>query len=295
MNTLKTKKIKRPKYAVFTMDVETLSDTECLSSSGIRVQEDALDGFDEYIRILDRHDIKGTLFTVGDLAPKIADRLKKYISRGHKLAMHSHTHIAPMIESAERFRQKTRQAKQDMETQFETRVEGFRAPCFSMDRTRLDILKELGFRYDSSFLDFKKARHTVNLDLSDFETDRKGVYYKDDFYEFGLSKGKVFGMPYPISGGGYVRLSYWVFVKNLIQSYIRRNDYYVFYLHPFELTRRKVPYIKELKNYDKFYLQRGIGTFGKRVEKIIRMLEKAGYEFVTYERLVQLMDQETAK
>ena len=99
-------------------------------------------------------------------------------------------------------------------------------------------------------------------------------------------------MSFPISGGGYVRLSYWDFVKALIKRYIRRHDYYVFYLHPFELTKQKLPFFKELKSYDKFYLKQGVRTFAKRVERIIQMLKKGGYEFVTYEQLVKIMDKE---
>ena len=42
--------MRQKKYAVFTMDVETFADTECLSSSGIQVDTDLLDGFEEYLR-----------------------------------------------------------------------------------------------------------------------------------------------------------------------------------------------------------------------------------------------------
>ena len=59
------------KYAVFTMDVEAFTDTECVSYSGADIEVDLLDGFDEYIKILDKYGIKSTLFTVGMLAPKI--------------------------------------------------------------------------------------------------------------------------------------------------------------------------------------------------------------------------------
>ena len=37
------------KYAIFTMDVERFKDTDCISASGIHVDDDMLDGFDEYI------------------------------------------------------------------------------------------------------------------------------------------------------------------------------------------------------------------------------------------------------
>ncbi len=282
----------RKKYAVFTMDVETFADTECINSSGLQVDVDLMDGFDEYMQILDRHDIKSTLFTVGDLAPRIADQLQPHLAKGHRLALHSYTHVAPMTVPLEQFREKTHQAKARLKELFGVDVTGFRAPCFSMDKDRLDVLQELGFQYDSSHLDFSRARHTVEIDLQDFKQLRNGIFRKDDFFEFGLSKERVLGMPFPISGGGYVRLSPWGFVKALIRHYVLHNDYYVFYLHPFELTKQKIPYIKELKSYDKYYIKQGIRTYGKRVERIIQMLKKSGYEFVTFEQLVNIMKKE---
>jgi peptidoglycan/xylan/chitin deacetylase (PgdA/CDA1 family) len=282
----------KKKYAVFTMDVETFSDTECLNASGIRVEEDMLDGLDEYLKILDRHGIKSTLFTVGDLAPRIADRLRPHLDNGHNLALHNFTHTPPMSIPLDQFREKTRQAKERMKALFGVDIKGFRAPCFSLDKARLDILRELGFCYDSSHLDFSKARHTVSLDLSDFQQLRKGIFRGDNFYEFGLSKEKVFGYPFPISGGGYVRLSNWGFIKALIRHNIHHNNYYVFYLHPFELTKKKIPFLKELKPYDKYYISQGIQQYRRRIERIIRMLKKHGYEFVTFEQLVQIMDKE---
>ncbi len=284
----------KSKYAVFTMDVETFADTECISASGVQVDVDLMDGLDEYLKILNRHGIKSTLFTVGDLAPRIADRLRPHLAEGHSLALHSYEHIAPMKVSLEQFREKTRRAKERLSQLFGVDITGFRAPCFSMDAERLDVLQELGFRYDSSHLDYKPARHTVKMNFNNFQQIRQNIFRKDGFYEFGLAKEKVFGRPFPISGGGYVRLSQWGFIKALINHYIHNHDYYVFYLHPFELTKEAVPYLKELKSYDRFYIRQGIRTYARRVEWIIQMLMKNGFEFVTFEQLVQVMDKEMA-
>ena len=282
--------MKQKKYAVFTMDVESFSDTECISASGIRVDADLTDGFEEYIKILNRHGIKSTLFTVGDFAPKIADRLRAQLAEGHHLALHSFSHIPPMEVPLDTFRQEIQGAKTRMKELFGVNIVGFRAPCFSIDKDRLNVLKELGFSYDSSHLDFRAARHTVKMDLEDFQTVRDGIFRNDHFYEFSLSKEKVFGQMFPVSGGGYVRLSHWGFIKTLIRQYTHRNNYYVFYLHPFELTKQKVPLLKGLKLYDKYYLNHGIRTYKHRIEQIIRMLQKQGYEFVTFEQLVKIMD-----
>ncbi len=283
------------KYAVFTMDVETFADTDCIRNASIPVNVDLMDGLEEYLKILDKYQIKSTLFTVGDLAPQMASRLQQHIDNGHRIALHSYSHIAPMSVPLEQFKEKTRQAKAQMQELFGVDVVGFRAPCFSMDTARLDVLRELGFTYDSSHLDFLPARHTVKMDLNHFRQLRKNIFRRDRFYEFGLSKEKVFGKAFPISGGGYVRLSNWGFIKTLIQHHIQKNDYYVFYLHPFELTKQKVPFLKGLKTYDKFYIRQGIGSYGRRIKKIIRMLQKDGYEFVTFEQLVHIMDREKAE
>lgn len=282
----------KTKYAVFTMDVEAFTDTECVACSNTPVSVDLLDGFDEYLKILDRHGIKSTLFTVGKLAPKIADKLKFHIKNGHELALHSYKHVAPMDISANAFREQTAKAKKLIKDLFDLDIKGFRAPCFSMDNERLDILRELGFKYDSSHLGFSKARHTVDLNLSKFKELREGIFCDNGFFEFGLSKQKIFGQPYPISGGGYVRLSNWEFIKQLILKYIKQKDYYVFYLHPFELSHEKIPFLKDLKSYDKYYLKAGISSYAKHVEQIIIMLKNQGYKFVTFDELSDIMSKE---
>lgn len=282
----------RKKYAVFTMDVESFGDTECIRSADIHVDADLLDGIEEYLNILNRHGIKSTLFTVGDLAPQIADLLRPHLAQGHTLAMHSYTHVAPMTVPLEQFRESIRKAKRKMEELFGVEIQGFRAPCFSMDKSRLDALRELGFRYDSSHLDYRQARHTVDLDLKDYQHITDEIHRNGEFYEFGLAKEKVFGHPFPISGGGYVRLSEWGFIRTLIRQYVRKHDYYVFYLHPFELTRQKIPFLKQLKSYDRYYIRQGVRSYGRRIEWIIQTLKNKGYEFVTFEQMVQIMDTE---
>ncbi len=277
------------KYAVFTMDVEAFSDTECVGYSGQSVKVDLLDGLDEYIRLLDTYDIKSTLFTVGRLVPDLAQRLRAFADNGHRIALHSWTHVAPMKQTLAEFREDTRRARRAVSESLGVEVEGYRAPHFSMDHERLEILRELGFSYDASFLNFP-ARHTVPMDMSDFETVRPNMFRKHGFYEFGLSQARIFGHRYPISGGGYVRLGHWGFIRSLIRRQIHRDDYYVFYLHPFEMTKQAVPDIKSLRGYDRYYLQCGIKTYCRKVEQIIRMLRKEGYEFITYEDLIRVLD-----
>lgn len=277
----------KKKYAVFTMDVERFSDTECIANSKKKVDIDLLDGLDEYIALLDKYNIKSTLFTVGDLAEQIKDKLSNYLDNGHQLALHNYTHTAPMNLTPEEFSKGVENSKSHLEELFGKKIIGFRAPCFSMDNERIDVLKNLGFKYDSSYLGFSKARHTVKLSFKNYKKIFKNVYKKDDFFEFGLSRQKIFGKQYPISGGGYVRLFNWGVIKAVIKHYLRRNDYYVFYLHPFELTKQKIPILKELKSYDKYYLKNGMIGYKRHIEQLIRILKKFDYTFITFEELTE--------
>ena len=130
----------RKKYAVFTMDVEEFNDTECVANSGQKVTQDMLDGLDEYIRLLEKYEIKATMFTVCQTAQKVKERLLRYLHRGHRIALHGLKHTPPCTMDDECFRRETLEAKTLLEEEFQTRVTGYRAPCFSLDEGKLDIL-----------------------------------------------------------------------------------------------------------------------------------------------------------
>lgn len=279
------------KYAVFTMDVEAFYDAKCIQNAGIQTDLSLLDGLDEYMSILDKYDIKSTLFTVGKLAPKIADQLKGYLSKGHRLALHNYEHIEPLNISPELFREEIKRTKQHLSKLFDTEIQGFRAPCFSMDAERLEIIRELGFRYDSSHIG--TARKAVSMDS--FQKIRDGIFHEDGFYEFELSKQKLLGIPFPISGGGYVRMAQWDVVRSLIRRHIRTCDYYVFYLHPFEMSRQKVPVYRNLRPWDQIYLSAGLKHYREKVEQIIIMLKGANFQFVTFEELTEIMNKDRVR
>lgn len=279
-------KNKKQKYACFSIDVERFIDTECVRNANQPIEKTMLDGLDRYMEILDRHNIKATMFVLSDFAEDIYEQLKKHLENGHKLALHGKEHIAPRKHSNEKFRAQIISAKTKLEKMFDTEITGYRAPHFSIDRDKLGILNELGFRYDSSRMDFPTARYTTYVDMDGFENPTGEIYKKEEFYEFGVPTQNVFGKKYPISGGGYVRMSNWFFINALIRRYAKKNDYYMFYLHPFELSKEKLPKLGKLKFYDKMYLKKGNLLYRYKIENIIKILKKAGYKFTTFEKLV---------
>ena len=283
MNT----KTKNPGKAFFTIDVERFSDTECIYKSEVPVKQTMLDGLDRYMEILNNHNIKATLFVLTDFADEIANGLKKHLANGHKIALHGERHIPPKLLSDNEFESQITRAKSKLEDMLDTRVIGYRAPCFGIDRQKLDILQKSGFLYDSSLMGFSKARHNTEIDMSDFKKISTSTFEKNGFFEFAMSTEKIFGFNFPVSGGGYVRISNWLFTRFMLKKHFIRSDDYVFYSHPFEFSKEKLPKIKTLKSYDKYYLQRGLSSYVKKLEFIIKQLQKNGYNFSTFEDEIQ--------
>lgn len=275
------------KYAFFTIDVERFVDTECVYKSGQPIKETMLDGLERYIQILDKYNIKATLFVLSDVIDEIKDKLVKYIKNGHKIALHGKRHVPPVMMENSFFREQIELAKQKIEQVLDVSVVGFRAPCFGMDREKMDILEDMGFRYDASKMDFPSANHNVHIDLAGFEKIGSEMFKKGKFYEFGISVQKIFGKKFPVSGGGYLRVSNWIFAKTMLNKCLKNNNSYVFYLHPFELSQKKRPWIKKLKLHDRYYLNAGFLSYPRKIENIIKTLKKFGYKFTTFEDVVE--------
>ena len=69
----------------------------------------------------------------------------------------------------------------------------------------------------------------------------------------------------------------------------------MFYLHPFELSRQQQPQLEDLKLYDRYYLHRGLLTYRRKVEAIIRLLRALGYRFVTFDELAERMENKSER
>ena len=267
------------------MDVESFSDCDCFKRTKVDCEVDMFDGLENFIDLLDRNSVPSTLFVVSNTLHTLRGRLREYSRNGHRIALHGFNHTPPCCTTDENFRQTTVWAKQHIEDACGVCVSGYRAPYFGLDRSKLDILRELGFEYDSSQLDFALAEKNCELDLSDFRRVDKLVYEKDGFYEFKIGCHKFFGHKYPISGGAYLRLCVWSMMKHALRQHLAENDLYIFYAHPFEMSRRRLPDYRHMPLTDRMYLNVGRMNYCSRLSEIIHMLRTEGYEFITLEDL----------
>lgn len=275
------------KYAVLGMDVEDWFHLDYFDKDKCDTAQSTMDGLDIYLDLLEKHQIKSTFFIVGELVEKHKEQLSKIIRKGHEIALHSYSHKRPLSMSVEEFRLDTQKGLSVLAQQLNIKPLGYRAPCFSLDRERLDILQEMGFFYDSSKIKFDAHDLYGRIDLSDFKNITKDIYENNGFREFEASTINIFGKNLPVSGGGYLRIFPWRLTKFLLQKYFKQNGNYFFYIHPFELSRNytiKEPSDTNFKTKLRFRL--GRKSVSNKMEKLIKLLKKNDYQFVTFSEIL---------
>jgi peptidoglycan/xylan/chitin deacetylase (PgdA/CDA1 family) len=94
---------------------------------------------------LDRYKIKTTFFIVSEIFNWHPDLIYKIKSKGHELGFQSHTHR--LLKTKKILKEELRSGQEFLE---EFGPEGFRAPQGFIKKEYLSIIKDWGFKYDSS-------------------------------------------------------------------------------------------------------------------------------------------------
>lgn len=243
-----------------------------------------LDGLDVALDIMNQENIKGSFFVVGEIAEQLKGTLQKMDHDGHDIACHNWVHLRSESMTAEEYQEQLLKAKEKLEEILRHDIKGYRAPSFSINDEIFNVMRSLGFKYDSSKLKAQKSEKYGYLNLNGFKEVIPCVYRDGDFTEFEVSTQKI-GSMNMLLGGGYIRMLPWLFMKWMNQRYIKTGKPYVLYIHPIDMSQKPMPKVDGI-SFDK-YLRTHIGrrTMARKFRKIIKMLKNAGYEFVTFEQL----------
>ena len=237
----------------------------------------------DFLDMLDDEGVKVTFFCVGEIADENAAILREIVRRGHALGCHGLDHELLTNKSLDQFVDETRRARAMVEAAAGRRITGYRASCFTMERDKLDALREMGFTYDSSKIRFAQHPLYRNLDLTGFQQADDLVYALDGFTEYEIPTLDIRGYSIPISGGGYLRLFPFWLLRILLGLYARRHDNFTIYVHPFELTDLPLPLPRGLGRATRFRCLVGRRGNLKKLRRVIRWLKKRGARFLTLE------------
>lgn len=271
--------IKSAKVAILSMDVEDWYHLDYFQRNQCNLDTSLLDGVERYLEILSEERVPSSFFVLGELA----EQTTKLLTGEADVGVHGWSHRRPLTMTIEEFRQDTNRAKKKIENCLGRKVEGYRAPCYSLDRARLDVLREAGFGYDSSRMDFSGHPLYGSLDMQGFDVVRPWVFKKKDFIEFELSSLAVGRRKIPVSGGGYLRLLPWPLMKTMLERYLQRETFFIFYIHPFELSNCPNPEMPCGTTWTtKMRFSLGRQAVACRLRMLIALLRKHGFVFSTF-------------
>ena len=273
------------KFAVFSIDVEEWYHLEYFKGHDMNKKYSVIDGLDVFIELIDKYDIRASFFIVGELIHKLKKKLIKLDQRGHDIALHSYYHKRPIEQSEYEFVEDTIKSIKEIKSIFPNNKFGYRAPCFAIDRKRLDKLEKLEIKYDASKIEQKEHPLYVNLDLTGFKMYSKSIYKKNSFKVFEVTSTKFLGINIPIAGGGYLRFIPWPIYEWLLKRHLKQNKSINFYIHPFELSNKKFKLPEKVSLLTKFRYNYNRIKVKSRLEKIINLLIENNYSFKTFDQL----------
>ena len=224
------------------------------------------------LNLLNEKGIKGTFFFLGRIARDMPHIVKETAQCGHEIACHSLDHLRIYGMTKDTFTENVRYAKGILEDVSGKKVHGFRAPDFSITTENLwalDVLREIGFEYDSSIC--PAGLHDV-YGIGD--ADPRIHKLSNELIEFPVSVVDLWGKRIPFGGGGYFRLYPLFMTRLLIQKINKSGHPCMLYIHPYEVGP-EIPLISDLSPYRKFRHYYGCKKGKQRITKLLKSLSFA--------------------
>lgn len=221
----------------FTVDVEDYHNViarDWLGRDGPPTRA-VVDNTTRLLQDMAQYRVRGTFFTLGEVAATYPSLIREIAAAGHELGVHGYYHRQIFKLTPETFRTEVADAKTLIEDLAGIPVRGHRAPAFSImpdTSWALDVLADVGFQYDSSIFPIAGRRYG----WPGFRGDIHRVELPDGrtIIEAPLSTVSIFGKRVPACGGGYLRhfpggLTRWALRR------IGRRQPAIVYTHPYEI------------------------------------------------------------
>lgn len=220
-------------------------------------------------RILDMlaaQDAKATFFTLGWIAERYPQVVRRIVAEGHELASHGYGHQRASDQSEEAFLADIRQAKHILEDLSGLAVQGYRAPSFSIGTGNLwafDCLQSAGYRYSSSIYPIRHDHYGMP------DSPRFAYEVRDGLLEIPVTTLRVLNRNLPSSGGGYFRLlpyglSRWM----LGRVNAGDREAAIFYFHPWEIDVDQ-PRVQGIGAKTRFRHYVNIGRMENRLKRLL--------------------------
>lgn len=214
--------------------------------------------------------VKATFFTLGWVAERHPQLIRRIVAAGHELASHGYAHVLIHSQTPEEFRADVRRTKSILENIGGVQVRGYRAATFSLDKRCLwahDILADEGYLYSSSVFPVKRDLYG----MPDAPRTAYRAGHSRRLIEVPLTTVRVFGrnLAY-FSGGGFFRLIPYG-ISRLAFRHVNGADHApcIFYFHPWEVDPDQ-PRVQEAGFKSKFRHYVNLGAMEGKIRAALR-------------------------
>jgi polysaccharide deacetylase family protein (PEP-CTERM system associated) len=209
---------------------------------------------DRLLALFEARGVSATFFVLGWVAERFPSLVSSIARQGHEIASHGYAHRLIYEQTPQVFRDDVRRAKDLLETAAGAKVDGFRAPSYSVTaRTlwALDVLIEEGYRYDASIFPIRHDRYGIPASpRHPYVLTRAG----GSLVEAPASTVRYGGLNLPVAGGGYFRILPYAWTRwgiRRINTHEGRPA--IFYLHPWEIDpsqpRIRAGFVSRFRHY----------------------------------------------
>lgn len=218
------------------------------------------------LRMLDEHGAHATFFTLGWVAERYPQLVRRIVGQGHELASHGFGHQRASDQDEPSFLSDIDRAKRMLEDVSGTPVHGYRAPSFSIGTANpwaFDCIKRAGYKYSSSIYPIRHDHYGMP------DAPRFKYRVRDDLVEVPVTTMRMFRHNWPAGGGGYFRLmpygmSRWLL--NRVNKIDRQPA--VFYFHPWEIDPAQ-PRIRDISLKTRFRHYVNLGRTERRLKRLL--------------------------
>lgn len=188
---------------------------------------------DLILGLLEERGARATFFTLGWVAERFPQVVRRICAAGHELASHGYGHERASAQTPESFLADIALAKAVLEDICGHAVTGYRAPSFSIGTANLwahDVIADAGYCYSSSIYPVKHDHYGIP------DAPRFPYRLPNGLMEIPVTTMRWLGRNWPAGGGGYFRLlpyavSRWQIAR--VNRDERRPA--IFYFHPWEV------------------------------------------------------------
>jgi len=221
-----------------TIDVEDYFQVSAFSAHISRDSWDTMEcrveaNMERILAMLAEQDARATFFTLGWIAERYPEMVRRIVDAGHELASHGYDHARASNQGYGQFLADIRLAKAVLEDISGVSVRGYRAPSFSIGPANtwaFDCVAEAGYEYSSSVYPIRHDHYGAP------DSPRFAHEVRPGLLEVPVTTVRAMRSNWPAGGGGYFRLlPYRVSRWSLRRVNDVEGESAIFYFHPWEL------------------------------------------------------------